>query len=216
METLCTRRTFISTAGAAILAASLDLTQVHGDDSTPAKLLLIRSAPGMAAAATDEFLLSALAQTRHTLTSASYDEVHSRAELSSNDFDVLIVPDAPHLPSSLSGMLQKYAQSGGHLALLGGPAFADSLVSAGGSWVEQSQWRRRLIDTTFAGGLVPLAQMTPSAWQHVSSSRDMPASCSAESGLPGPCVRFNVRDMAKWQWDANTASIQPPRRRTTT
>jgi hypothetical protein len=73
-------------------------------------------------------------------------EVCDPARLSSRQHDLLVVPNAEMYPRGGFSVLGRYLDEGGHLLLLGGPAFRCPVWRHKGVWVD-----RRGIDTVVAG-----------------------------------------------------------------
>ncbi|HSW47117.1 MAG TPA: beta-galactosidase, partial [Phycisphaerae bacterium] len=104
-------------------------------------------------------------------------------------FDLLVLPDAAHLPTSLASIIEKYARQGGHILSLQAPIWHRPTVRTPAGWVERSTHLRAR-----AADLPPyvIFRFEPDAvrdWQISRTPDDRDTSHETVADGPGPGQR---------------------------
>ncbi len=128
-------------------AAPQLLKQLHYRASQRGTIAIYdEAAPGVNRQA-GALLAAALKQRGMGVTLINAEALSNPWVLTKARFDLLVLPGAESAPADAMNAIDRYARSGGHLALLGGPAFANVYWKQGGKWLNQNQLETLMHET---------------------------------------------------------------------
>ncbi len=168
--------------------------------------VLVDDLPGLEPALTAH-LRQVVAGGGHTVTALSAAELAKPTAFARARFEVLVLSHSPAFPGQAAGNVEAFLRAGGHLALLGGFAYAQPMARVQGVWRERAGFEQALSAVPNAVTQFGFDPLNAGAWHRSTNHPEHPSRLSAGSGPHGPCLRLELRELGPWQWDVFAASL---------
>lgn len=160
--------------------------------------VFVEDMPGFSEALADAY--TAALSERYSVTVLDGEAISNPYLLTPDRFDLLVLPTPKAFPAYGASSVGNYTQSGGHLLVLGGPAFETPLWEAKGRWMTRADVRSAVADSAARRVFMDFSQGAVD-WER--ASNDMAASSSAQVVEPGAdgeggALLLDIRDLTGW------------------
>lgn len=141
----------------------------------------------------------------------------SPSELDATRHDLLVLPDARHLPAESVGPIQRFLQGGGDVLAFNLPAWEDPFFRIGDQWLTRADYQAALARQRPEVSLLDLAHADASTWLRHSDQREHPTRWDIEPGPDGLALHVRVAGLVSWDILEPRGVVTPfPGRRTLT
>ncbi|MGC8669344.1 MAG: hypothetical protein ACP5VE_14650 [Chthonomonadales bacterium] len=128
------------------------------------------------------------------------DALAAQGSLEDAGASLLVIPQAQVFPGSALAELDRYLRAGGHLIVLGAPAFDRLVRRVGSEWLDADQVQRRAAAAPASQSIVEIGAQPASAWMRSTNTPANPTHWEIVDEGPGhgPALHVTISDLEGW------------------
>jgi hypothetical protein len=134
----------------------------------------------------------------------------NRTRLTTNQFDLLVLPYARELPADTVPVVTSFLKEGGDLLALGLPAWNTPRFAANGRWITREEYDRILAVQRPSHPLFEFNPATVARWTRSSNDAKSPARYESLPGESGPALHATLANLSSWDTFLSPAGLAHP------